>query len=202
MQSFFIILAAFAIYSVVHSILASLGFKAWLGERLGEAWMQRWYRLIFNILGVATLLPIFYLLATLPDRSLYSVPLPWSLINYGLQLFGLWILYDSVRRTGTLEFLGLRQAAGGGDRDDFVREGYYQRIRHPLYSGGMLFLWASPSMSWLSLAFYLAMTLYFLFGAIYEERKLRRIFGPRYDDYAAETPMFVPNFCKSIGKPR
>ena len=192
MQSFLIIMAAFALYSLLHSLLASLGFKARLEARLGAAWMQRWYRLVFNIIGTLTLLPIFYLLAVLPNRQLYTVPMPWAIINYALQLFGLWILFDSVRRTGALEFLGLRQAAGGRGEHGFIRAGYYRWVRHPLYSGAMLFLWASPSMSWLLLAFYLSISLYFIVGAVYEERKLRRLFGEEYARYAAEVPPFLP----------
>jgi len=196
MQSFLIILSAFGLYSVVHSILASLRFKAWLQTLTGPDWMQRWYRLVFNVIGTITLLPIFYLLTVLPNRQLYIVPMPWALINYGLQGFGLWVLVDSVRQTGALAFLGIRQLAEGQGEQGFTQSGYYGRVRHPLYSGAMLFLWASPQMSWLSLAFYLAMSLYFWIGAIFEERKLLRIFGADYAVYQAEIPRFIPKFSK------
>jgi protein-S-isoprenylcysteine O-methyltransferase Ste14 len=38
----------------------------------------------------------------------------------------------------------------------------------------------------------IALTVYIVIGATFEERKLRRIFGQEYSDYSAFTPMFIP----------
>ena len=42
------------------------------------------------------------------------------------------------------------------------------------------------------LAVNIALTVYVIIGATFEERKLSREFGQVYADYAAVTPMFVP----------
>jgi hypothetical protein len=60
----------------VHSLLASLPLKNWK-RRVFGAEVDRWYRLAFNALAAITILPIFPMLATLPDRTLYMVPAPW-----------------------------------------------------------------------------------------------------------------------------
>ncbi len=193
-QSFWIILLAFALYAVQHSILASLGLKAWIERAFGEAWVGRYYRFLFNVLGGITLLPIFWLMAVLPNRALYVIPTPWRWLAITGQVFGLWVLVESVRQTGARDFLGLRQIASpeGAEVPDFTDSGLYRWVRHPLYSGAMLFLWLSPTMSVNKASFYLAISLYFWIGTYFEERKLARLYGQKYVDYQARTPMFVP----------
>jgi protein-S-isoprenylcysteine O-methyltransferase Ste14 len=47
-------------------------------------------------------------------------------------------------------------------------------------------------MSQNSLVVTIAATIYIIVGAIFEERKLKRIFGQAYEKYKAETPMLIP----------
>jgi protein-S-isoprenylcysteine O-methyltransferase Ste14 len=195
LTSFFILLLAFAIYAILHSILASHTFKNWLESIAGEAWMKCWYRFVFNAMGVITLLPIFYLMTQLPNQLLYVIPFPWRWLTYGLQALGLWVVAASLMRTGLLDFLGLRQIGSqNASAPSFTSNGYYEWVRHPFYSGAMLFLWMSARVSVLSLALTVAISLYFWIGAIFEERKLKAFFGRQYVEYAARTPMFVPRF--------
>lgn len=192
--SFWIILLAFGLYGVVHSILASLKLKAWVEGVFGAAWVGRWYRLIFNVLGVVTLVPIFWLMAVLPNQALYEIPATWRWLAILGQLFGLLVLLASVGQTGALDFLGLGQlsSAEGAEAPEFTDKGLYRWVRHPLYSGAMLFIWLSPRMSVNLAAFYAAISFYFWIGAYFEERKLARLYGQKYVDYQARLPMFVP----------
>jgi protein-S-isoprenylcysteine O-methyltransferase Ste14 len=192
-ESFFIILLAFALYGLVHSWLASMRFKQWLRGKLGEPWVQRYYRLVFNILGTVTLLPILWLAAVLPDRLVYVIPYPWRWLSYAGQVLGIWILWASLRQTGTMDFLGLRQIVQPEAKAPALTVGgMYARMRHPLYTGSMLALWLLPQITSNLLALNLGISLYFWIGAIFEERKLARQFGQAYKDYQARTPMFVP----------
>lgn len=194
-SSVFLILLAFSLYGVLHSFLAAQRVKLWARVAFGEVAFQRWYRLAFNAVGILTLLPILWLVATLPDRLLYVIPFPWRWLSYAVQLFGAYVLWASLRQTGAFDFLGLRQAMAEIDRAkdvDFVTAGPYAWVRHPLYLGAMLFLWLLPVMSLNLLSLNLAISLYFLIGAYFEERKLSRYFGAAYDAYKARTPMFLP----------
>ena len=191
--SFFIILLAFALYGIVHSWLASMRFKAWLRGKLGEPRVQRYYRLVFNIIGTVTLIPILWLAAVLPDRPAYVIPYPWRWLSYAGQLLGTWILWASLRQTGTTDFLGLGQLTQPEAKaPSLTVGGMYAWMRHPLYTGSMLALWLLPQMTSNLLALNLGISLYFWIGAIFEERKLVRHFGRAYEDYRARTPMFVP----------
>jgi protein-S-isoprenylcysteine O-methyltransferase Ste14 len=55
-----------------------------------------------------------------------------------------------------------------------------------------MFLWLTPEMSVNTLVFYIGVTLYFIIGAHFEERKLVREFGAEYEEYMANTPMLIP----------
>lgn len=186
------ILLAFGLYAVLHSLLAGAGVKDWATRRLGAGAVQRCYRLFFNMVGVVSLLPVLALAAWLPDGLLYRLPvwaLPFSLLG---QLAGLGLLAASLRQTGIGDFLGLSQLAGPAGPGGLVTSGVYAHVRHPLYTGSLLVLWLLPRMSGNSLALIFAITLYFMIGSWFEERKLEKAFGQAYRDYQARTPAFIP----------
>lgn len=188
-----IIIASFVAYSLLHSVLAGHRFKAWASARVGTAAYERYYRLFFNAVGVLTLLPILWLVVALPDRPLYSIPYPWRWLSFAGQLVGLWLLAASLRVTGALDFLGLGQlAAEGSPAPELHIRGPYAWMRHPLYTGSMLFLWLVPEMTLNRLALVASISLYFWLGAYYEERKLQEWFGATYAAYKTRTPMFLP----------
>ena len=65
-------------------------------------------------------------------------------------------------------------------------------VRHPLYTFSLLFLWLTPVMTRNLALLYGALTVYILIGAVFEERKLLRIFGQEYADYRGKTPFIIP----------
>jgi protein-S-isoprenylcysteine O-methyltransferase Ste14 len=198
-SSFIIIVFAFAIYGVVHSLLAS--FKA---KELAETWFgpggRRWYRMSYNIFAFVSLLPILALAVVLPDRSIYLVPSPWSYLLVILQLLGASIAVYAVIQTDLMHFSGLRQvmekSATLPAQNNLQTDGLYRFMRHPIYTGSLLFLWSSPEMSWNSLALKTSISLYFIFGAMVEETKLVTEFGDAYRAYRMRTPMLIPGLKK------
>lgn len=187
-----LILGAFAAYSVLHSFLASRVAKAWVEERLGASVVSRTYRLFFNLAGVVTLVPIYVLAVWLPDQPLYRIPTylePIFLIGQGI---GILILASALGLTGLMDFAGFKQLAGREQSPQLVTKGIYRYIRHPLYTGSMLVLWLMPSMSANWFTFILGISLYFIIGARYEERKLEAFYGKEYSEYKAKTPAFLP----------
>jgi protein-S-isoprenylcysteine O-methyltransferase Ste14 len=193
-SGFGVVLLAMALYGVLHSALASHTFKRFLAHRLGETWVQRYYRLLFSLLGGLTLLPVLALMVLLPDSRLYRLDWPWLGLSLAVQGLGVWIVWRGLRATGVMAFLGLPQALGQRPATPprLVTEGVYALMRHPLYTGSLLTLWFMPLMTWNLLAFNLAATAYFILGARLEEAKLRAEFGTAYVDYTRRTPMFIP----------
>ena len=70
-------------------------------------------------------------------------------------------------------------------------DGLHARMRHPLYTAGLLILWGLAS-SEAGLATAVWGTLYFLIGARCEERRLITLFGDAYRDYRQRVPAFLP----------
>lgn len=192
-----LVLLAVLFYGVLHSFLASLWAKArvrqWFGART-----DRWYRLVYNLVAVVTLLPVLALVVLLPDRSLYTIPWPWAAFFIIGQLAALALLAVGLLQTDAWAFLGLRQLveASSGGEPVMVAQGLYRWVRHPLYSAGLLFIWLSPLMGVNLLALNIGLTLYILVGATLEEQKLLREFGQAYAEYQQRTPMLVPGLIR------
>ncbi len=197
-SGFWWVLLVVAMYGVVHSLLASrlakLALERWLGRRV-----RRYYRLGFSLIAMVTFLPVLVLGIFLPDRRIYSIPLPWFALTVLLQMASLVGLLYSVRQTGPARFLGLDTALDPGEaRRDLVARGLYRHVRHPLYTCTLLFLWLMPVMTWNLLAFNLGVTAYFIIGSRFEEDKLIEEYGPAYIEYRRLTPAFLPR----LNRPR
>lgn len=190
-MSILYILLSLLLWGLIHSLLASLGFKAWLANLLGKS-LMRGYRLFYNFFSVLTFLPILYLAAALPDAPLYTIPAPISYAMFVGQGLAVLLLLVGVLQTGPLSFIGLRQLFEEEKPAEFVTSGLYRLVRHPLYTAGLLFLWLSPTVTVNSFTLYAAAMVYILVGAYFEERKLLREFGAAYAEYKSKTPMLIP----------
>lgn len=183
----------FVLYAVVHSLLASLPVKVWARRIFGSS-TDRWYRLAYNLFATITLLPIFPMLALLPDKTLYVVPAPWRWLMMGGQVLALAGLGVALWQTNPFHFLGLAQlfAEQPAENRTFRAQGCYTWVRHPLYFFSLLFLWLTPLMSVNLLTTYVLFTIYFYIGSIHEERRLLVEFGAAYRDYQRRVPRLIP----------
>ncbi|GAB4420866.1 MAG: isoprenylcysteine carboxylmethyltransferase family protein [Anaerolineales bacterium] len=180
------------IWGLVHSFLASLGVKNRIGSLIGDRGM-RFYRLGYNLFSALSFIPIVWIFAILPDKTLYRLPAPWSYLFLAGQAGALILLLIGVLQTDTLSFIGLRQLLEGQERPaELVTHGLYRYVRHPLYTAGLLFIWLTPVMSVKALVLFVALSVYIAVGAVFEERKLTREFGLAYVEYRAVTPMLIP----------
>ena len=189
-MSILILFASLALWGYVHSLLASYVAK----RRLN---FGSWYRFAYNVFSVLTFAPILYLMRTLPDRGIYQVPSPWNVLMFGGQLLAILILLVAVRQTDVLSFLGFRQLSEGEQPAKLITHGLYRWVRHPLYTGILLFMWLTPTMTQNILTVYLGLTIYILIGAYFEEKKLLREFEG-YAEYKRKTPMLIPGPRKII----
>lgn len=182
-----ILFGAVALYGALHSVLASQSVKAWAARRLGLRGGA--YRLAFNAFSTVTLLPVLALPVRYPDRLLYRLPWPWTALGVAVQLLGVLLVLDAVRRTGVWAFLGLRDPEGDCP---FTAAGPYRWMRHPIYVGSLLFLWASPLMTRNQALLYTALSLYLVVGERLEEGRLVRELGAVYRDYRRRVPTWTP----------
>jgi len=202
MGTIYLVIAS-VIWGLVHSLLASHGFKRVLRSIFGASAYHQLYRLSYNLFAVASFFPVMLMLLTFPDRQLYSIPAPWVYLTAIVQDLAVFALIAGVMQTGPMEFIGLAQLSPyyiESQPTRLVTDGLYAYIRHPLYTAGLIFIWFSPDMTLNRLVLWVILSLYILIGAYFEERKLLNDFGVEYAEYKAKTPMLIPGLSKSVNR--
>ena len=202
-STLFLIFVTLMAFGVVHSLLASHSAKQVAQRLIGVNVATATYRLVFNVLAVATVLPALVLVFRLPDRELYRFPAPWDSIALGLQvLAALGLLYSvyqmdawfflGLRQLGEPPQLGVRYSIDSTSTPQLVTNGLHRLVRHPLYTTSLIVLYLASPMSLNWLAFALSCNVYFFIGSIFEERKLVREFGDAYRAYQQRVPRLLP----------
>ena len=203
MLSSLIILFATILYCALHSLTASNQMKSRLRDRFGPE-ADRWYRLSYNILAGISFLPIVWLLAILPDKPLYTIPLPWMLLTTVGQVTGAVIIVVGIGQTDAFTFMGIRQLLPQDHSQEgagFVNTGLYGWVRHPLYTGGLIIIWLAPSMTINLLTLFIILTIYFIVGARFEEERFVEEYGEAYRRYQQLVPLLLPTPRRREKKP-
>ena len=166
----------FGVFSLHHSVLAREPVKARVSRLVSPPLERPTY------VWVASLLFIAACLAWRPIAGLvYRIPPPWAWALGGLQFAGGILTLDAARRIDLRVLAGLRpEPAQAGT---LVARGTYRFVRHPIYLGWVLLVWAASDMTTGRLVFAAISTAYLVVAVPFEERSLRRRFGPSYDGY-------------------
>lgn len=187
--TFILRLVAFA---AVHSILAIPRIKETIMRQTGVRPAS--YRLGYNIISLL----VFGWVMSADRHSviLYEVPGAARYALYLVQAGLLMALASCLISTGVMSFLGLdalTRNSGHSSAQSLSTNSWYGVVRHPLYLFSILFMFLNPVMSvrWLILT--CLGTLYFVVGALIEEKRLAREFGETYAHYRARVPFIVPS---------
>ncbi len=182
------------IYFLLHSWLASLRIKFWIANRYPA--VTPWYRLIFNLLAIALILPPAGYMRFLQSEPLWHWHGFSAWIAHGLALLALSLFFWSLRFYDSSEFLGLRQIRMRiqqiEDQEHFQISPLHRFVRHPWYSIGLVLVW-SQEMDPARLVSALMISLYFLIGSRLEERKLSILHGEIYQEYQKRVPGLIPS---------
>lgn len=89
---------------------------------------------------------------------------------------------------GSTHLFGLQQAWSAARgvpyvAPPFASRGLYRVVRHPVYTGSLLAIWATPEMSQGRLLLVSTLTVYLFVGLAFEERDLEREFGAAYREH-------------------
>jgi protein-S-isoprenylcysteine O-methyltransferase Ste14 len=101
------------------------------------------------------------------------------------------------------ELFGLKQAwcmLRGGTRCEepaFGTPAAYRIVRHPIYAGWLIVIWASPIMTVTHLVLAAGMTAYTLMGIRLEERDLSKRLR-YYEQYCRKVPMLLPSLRRRL----
>jgi protein-S-isoprenylcysteine O-methyltransferase Ste14 len=123
---------------------------------------QRGHRLFYNVISVVTFLPVLLIVAKMPGRLIYQLFGPWQIIALTLQILSLAGIVLILRLTDLVDFLVIKQWTGktSSQSSKLVTDDPYQRVRHPLYTLGLLFIWLTPVLTTGILMFNLGLSEY------------------------------------------
>jgi|Deesub1362B_J571_1020462.scaffolds.fasta_scaffold01641_4 protein-S-isoprenylcysteine O-methyltransferase Ste14 len=178
----------FGLFAFVHSLTAADFFKRRVEVTLGLRGAR--YRLLYTLLSFPSAMPFvaYWLVKRGETPVLLSFPGFTAMLVLLVKLAGAAILAASLLQTGIAEFLGLKPE----EQKRLVTSGLYAKVRHPMYLGAILFIWATPELRSLDALLYILATLYFAFGIYMEERRLREEFGDAYESYRSRVPAIIP----------
>ena len=188
------LLTAFALQ---HSIMARPAFKRAWTKIIPEPAERSTYVLASTLM----LGGIVYFWQPL-GGVLWQVTHPVAIgILYGLFAIGWGILFLASFQINHFDLDGLRQVwlyfrGKPYTQLEFKPPWLYRHMRHPLYVGLMIGLWAAPTMTIAHLACALLCKAYIFVGTRLEEKDLENAL-PEYRQYKQEVPMFMPKIGKS-----
>jgi methanethiol S-methyltransferase len=114
--------------------------------------------------------------------SLYRTAGLTAWLLRGIEAAGVVLTAVSARVIDPLELAGIRQLDQPQVRAPIQARGPYRWVRHPIYLGWMLIVFAAPHLTMNRLLFALLSSAYLVMAIPWEERSLVRTFG---DEYAA-----------------
>ena len=119
-------------------------------------------------------------------------------IRISLLLTSLLLFIMGARVYDLKHFTGLRQIwqkpfSSSGEPLPFKTRGILTVTRHPWYLGGIFLIWTYQArMSMADIMVNVILSVYFVVGAMLEDRKLKKTMKGTYDQYAATVSMLFP----------
>jgi protein-S-isoprenylcysteine O-methyltransferase Ste14 len=190
MRPYLYLVALWMLFGLLHSLLAADWWKQWVQRKMG-GWFP-YYRLFYSLLALLLLIVIVLYHWQIPYLLLWHTPLWLQVISLLLFAAGLAIMAVCTRKyffylSGIAVLFPQKESS-----TKLETGGMHRYVRHPLYFGTLLTLWALlpllPLLSYLVTC--VMVTLYTCIGVVMEERKLRKEFGREYVEYQNRVPMW------------
>lgn len=167
----------FTIFALHHSVMARTGAKAWITRRVPPDLERSIYVWIASVLFLAVCL----LWRPLPGVMwMTSGPLFWLL--FAIQMIGVALTLRAARIVGVWELAGVRQP-DHTKPVDFTATGPFAIVRHPIYLGWLMIVFATPVMTTSRLLFAVVSSAYLIAAIPWEEASLVETFGEKYRTY-------------------
>ncbi|MCP3475263.1 isoprenylcysteine carboxylmethyltransferase family protein [Bradyrhizobium sp. CCGUVB1N3] len=182
-----------ALFAVQHSVMARQQFKAWWTQFVPKHVERSTYVLLASL----SLLLLFWQWRPLP-AIIWDVQDPDVAATIVTLSFAGWVLvFTSTFLINHFELFGLQQVTQRlvdkqASPPRFRTPLFYKFVRHPLYLGFIIAIWAAPTMTVGHLLFASVITLYILLGIMLEERDLVALFGDEYRQYKQRVSMLIP----------
>jgi protein-S-isoprenylcysteine O-methyltransferase Ste14 len=192
LQALLINLGLLGVFAVQHSLMARKPFKRWLTRYIPKAAERSTY-----VLASSVLLIVLFVLWQPMGGVIWNISGPVaSAVMYGLYALGWLVLFYATFLVDHFDLFGLRQIWFHLRGREYVSPKFttrqaYQWIRHPIYLGWLMIVWATPTMTIAHLVFAIGCTAYIFVGVWFEERDLIDE-HPEYEVYRKQVPMVLP----------
>jgi len=192
---YFYAVVGWILWCTFHSTLISITVTEYMKRKLGDGF--RFYRLFYNGVSVATLIPLMYYSRMIREAPVFCWEGPLAIIRVLLFAASIYLFVVGGRHYSWAQFSGIAQIRAGradgslSKYDSFVVSGIHRIIRHPWYIGGMMIVWVE-NQSVSTILINTVISFYFIVGSFLEERKLVREFGDKYRQYQQTVSMLFP----------
>jgi len=173
--------ALFTLFALHHSIFAREPVRGWVRRVVAPDLERSVYVWLASLLFLAVCLGWRPVPGT--AWSLDGAPV-WLVRAVGIA--ALWLMLRSVAVLDVWTLAGLRLQAQGPS--DFKTTGPYGWVRHPIYAGWCLFVFAATPMTMTRLLFAVVSCAYLLVAIPLEERTMRAASPGAYGRYMAQVP--------------
>ena len=190
---FLVNLSLIALFGLQHSVMARPWFK------------QRWTRLVPQaverstyVLATSVVLILVYALWQPLPYTIWQITSAWlQVVLWAVFALGFLIVLLATFMTDHFDLFGLRQVYLAFTGRTYQHPPFkviflYRLVRHPLYLGMFIALWATPHMTMGHLLFAGGLTIYVLIAVGLEEDDLVEVLGDRYRSYQRDVPMLIP----------
>jgi len=192
----YIILSLLVItWCVLHSTMISASVLEYFKKYLGAGF--RYYRIFFNIIAIATLIPVALFAYSIPTIAIFH----WNGYMRIIQvlLLGISVLFFFLggQHYDIGQVSGINQIKEGTsnkaitDTGELDTSGVLSITRHPWYLATILLIW-TRQLDVTAIVVNVIFTSYLIVGTHLEEKKLIREFGEKYVAYQSAVSMLIP----------
>lgn len=185
------------LWGIIHSVMARENFKQMLTRILPESAERPSYVLIAGITSIL----MVGLWQTVPGTIWTAQDPMLVMFLWGLFAFGWIYLLAASFAINHFDLFGLRQVYlnfQNQPRPDisFTKRAMYRFSRHPIQTGVLIGIWATPEMTMTQIGLSAGFTVYIFIGLWFEEKDLIKHIGEPYEQYRREAGMFLPKLFK------
>jgi methanethiol S-methyltransferase len=191
-----VLVLLWALFGILHSVLAAGWWKQKMQRWLGTNF--KYYHFAYSVFAAVTLVGILVFQYTMHSALLYESPV-WVKVLLCLPVLAGILIMGIVIRKYFFALSGISVFYKQQPPPVLEQGGLHRFVRHPLYFGTLLFIWSLffifPYLN--NLLVCIVITLYTVWGARLEEKKLVDQFGEKYVSYKQKVPMIIPSLYPS-----
>jgi protein-S-isoprenylcysteine O-methyltransferase Ste14 len=187
--------ALWVVWCVFHSVLISHAIIDLMKRKLGE--LFTYYRIIFVLVSIGTLLPLFFFQVSLPHSVLFNWHESWQYLRIAMILYAGMCIIGGFWAYDVQYVIGIRQirlymVRSSEPLHSMETKGILRYVRHPWYAAGLMLVWAGGTITDVNVSVRIILSVYLIVGTYLEERKLLVEIGEPYEKYREEVPMYFP----------